>query len=96
MEFFSAGLWAILSPSSTINDIMASDTESIPSAVATTLPLRYPVTISTIPIAKRVTTDIFAILLPAIIPSLTRLEEKVNVTNKTISYFNNFIFYDIF
>src|SRR5688500_19324180 len=53
---------------------MASDIESIPSAVATTLPLRYPVTISTTPIAKRVTTDIFAILLPAIIPSRTKLE----------------------
>ena len=55
---------------------MASDTESIPSAVATTLPLRYPVIISTIPIARRVTTDIFAILLPAIIPSRTRLEDE--------------------
>src|ERR1044071_4087550 len=54
---------------------MASDTESIPSAVATTLPLRYPVIISTIPIARRVTTDIFAILLPAIIPSRTKLDE---------------------
>jgi hypothetical protein len=55
---------------------MASDTESIPSAVATTLPLRYPVIISTIPIARRVTTDIFAILLPAIIPSRTRLDDE--------------------
>ena len=55
---------------------MASDTESIPSAVATTLPLRYPVIISTIPIARRVTTDIFAILLPAIIPSRTNLDEE--------------------
>jgi len=54
---------------------MASDTESIPSAVATTLPLRYPVIISTIPIAIRVTTDILAILLPAIIPSRTKLDE---------------------
>jgi hypothetical protein len=58
---------------------MASDTESIPSAVATTLPLRYPVIISTIPIARRVTTDIFAILLPAIIPSRTKLEEDEDV-----------------
>jgi hypothetical protein len=65
----SAGLIAIRSPSNTIKEIMASDTESIPSAVATTLPLRYPVIISTTPIARRVTTDIFAILLPAIIHS---------------------------
>ena len=42
MEFLVSSLCAIRSPSNTINDIIASDKESIPSAVATTLPLIAP------------------------------------------------------
>ncbi len=72
-NFLSAGLCAILRPNSTIKEMTASDIESNPSAVATTLPLRIPVIISTIPIASKVTTEVFAIFLPAMIPSSTKL-----------------------
>ena len=67
------GLWASLKPKRTIKEIVASDLESMPSAVATTLPLTKPVVSSTIPIAINVITEIFAILCPATMPSSKRL-----------------------
>ena len=72
MEFPVRRSVAILKPRRTIKEIIASDMESIPSAVATTLPLRNPVISSTIPIPISVITENFAILCPANIPSSTR------------------------
>ncbi len=60
------------SPIRTINDIMASDSESMPSAVATTDPLIWPIIISAMPMLTRVTTEILAIRWPATRPSFTR------------------------
>jgi hypothetical protein len=45
-----------------MKDIIASDMESVPSAVATALPLKYPAASSTIPILINVITEILAIL----------------------------------
>jgi len=59
-------------PMGTMNEIIASESESIQSAVATTLPLNCPVIISAIPMLTKVTTEILAILWPAMGPSFTR------------------------
>ena len=55
---------------------MASDIESTPSAVATTLPLMYPISNSAIPMLIRVITEILAILCPALNPSFTSIAKE--------------------
>src|SRR6188474_1561254 len=60
-------------PINTINEIIAYDKEFIPLANVTTLLAKLEKTSSAMPILSSVMTEIFAILLPAKIPSFTLL-----------------------